>query len=54
MNEQIDLTQQLPFSPLDLNKGLQTAEGVVVPIAADRMYQFAALTAGLFLLFTLL
>jgi hypothetical protein len=54
MNEQIDLTQQLPFSALDSNNGLQAAEGIVVPIAADRLYQFAALTAGLFLLFTLL
>jgi hypothetical protein len=54
MNEQIDLTQQLPFSPLDPNNGLQAAEGVAIPVAADRLYQFAALTAGLFLLFTLL
>ena len=53
MNEHIDLSQQLPLSPLDPN-GLQAAEVVAVPVAADRMYQFAALTAGLFLLFTLL
>jgi hypothetical protein len=30
------------------------AEAVAIPVAADRLYQFAALTAGLFLLFTLL
>jgi len=54
MNEQIDLSQQLPFSPLDPNDALTVGEAVAVPVAADRMYQLAALTAGLFLLFTLL
>ncbi|MBB5341234.1 hypothetical protein [Tunturiibacter gelidoferens] len=53
MNEQIDLSPELPFSPLDPKNGLRVAEGVAVPIAADRMYQLAALTAGLFLLVTL-
>jgi hypothetical protein len=53
MNEQIDLSPQLPFSPLDSQMPV-VAEGVSVPVAADRMYQLAALTAGLFLLVTLL
>ena len=54
MNEQIDLSTPLPFLPPDPKNGLQTAEGMTVPVAADRMYQLAALTAGLFLLVTLL
>ncbi len=57
MNEQIDISPQFPYLPLDPQKILQTpiaAEGVPIPVAADRMYQFAALTSGLFLLFTLL
>lgn len=57
MNEQIDVSPQFPYSPLDPQNILQTpiaAEGTSIPVAADRMYQFAALTAGLFLLFTLL
>jgi hypothetical protein len=52
MNEQIDLSPQMPFSPLDPQMPAG-AEGVAVPVAADRMYQLAALTAGLFLLVTL-
>jgi hypothetical protein len=56
MNEQ---TENLSYSPLDSQTGLKAsgsgiAEGVAIPIAADRLYQFAALTAGLFLLATLL
>jgi hypothetical protein len=54
MNEQIDISPQLPYSPIDAQDATIAAEGVSVPVAADRMYQFAALTAGLFLLFTLL
>jgi len=54
MNDHIDHSPQLPFSPLDPESGIQTADGVTIPVAADRLYQFAALTAGLFLLFTLL
>jgi hypothetical protein len=57
MNEQIDISPQFPYSSLDPQNILQTsiaAEGTSIPVAADRLYQFAALTAGLFLLFTLL
>jgi hypothetical protein len=57
MNEQIDISPQFPYSSLDPQNILQTsiaAEGASIPVAADRLYQFAALTAGLFLLFTLL
>jgi hypothetical protein len=53
MNEHIDLAPQLPYSTLDPKSGMQN-NGVAAPVAADRLYQFAALTAGLFLLFTLL
>jgi hypothetical protein len=53
MNEHIDMAPQLPSSPLQTENVLRVAEGVSVPIAADRMYQLAALTAGLFLLVTL-
>jgi hypothetical protein len=45
MDEQVNLSPQ----PISV-----AAEAVSIPVAADRLYQFAALTAGLFLLFTLL
>jgi hypothetical protein len=57
MNEQMEVSPQCSSSPLDPQNILQSpvaAEGASIPVAADRMYQFAALTAGLFLLFTLL
>ena len=54
MDEQIEISPQLPNSPLDALDASIGSEGISIPIAADRMYQFAALTAGLFLLFTLL
>ncbi|WP_158945727.1 hypothetical protein [Granulicella sp. S190] len=54
MAEQIDLSPQLHYSSLDAQNELPHAEGAAIPLAADRLYQFAALTAGLFLLFTLL
>ena len=55
-----DETQKAPYSSTDERQGPQliaaaTVEASVVPsIAADRLYQFAALTAGLFFLATLL
>ncbi|WP_158791011.1 hypothetical protein [Granulicella sp. L60] len=51
---------QIPLNPLiDHPPGLQqlapaSSDATVLPTAADRLYQIAALTAGLFLLFTLL
>ena len=45
MDEQVNLSPQ----PTPV-----AAEAAAIPVAADRLYQFAALTAGLFLLFTLL
>jgi hypothetical protein len=45
MDEQVNLSP--PPIPV-------AAEAVAIPVAEDRLYQFAALTAGLFLLFTLL
>jgi hypothetical protein len=45
MDEQVNLSPQ----PISI-----ATEAVAIPVAADRLYQFAALTAGLFLLFTLL
>jgi hypothetical protein len=45
MDEQMNLSAQ----PIPV-----AVEAVAIPVAADRLYQFAALTAGLFLLFTLL
>jgi hypothetical protein len=45
-------TEKTPDSNVDPPDG---AEIIAVPsIAADRLYQFAALTAGIFFLFTLL
>ena len=44
------MDEQVNFSP----QPISVAEAVAIPVAADRLYQFAALTAGLFLLFTLL
>ena len=58
-----DETGTAPHSPTDLRHDPQItaaplvegAERSVMPsIAADRLYQFAALTAGLFLLVTLM
>lgn len=55
-----DETEKAPLSTTDERQGPQliaaaTVEASVVPsIAADRLYQFAALTAGLFFLATLL
>jgi hypothetical protein len=51
-----DETKKAPYSSTDERQGPQLiAEASVVPsIAADRLYQFAALTAGLFFLATLL
>jgi hypothetical protein len=54
MSEQI---RSSPHSFVDANHGLHTSvapETAPAPNAADRMYQLAALTAGLFLLVTLL
>ena len=45
MDEEMDLSPQ----PIPI-----ATEGVAIPVAAERLYQFAELTAGLFLLFTLL
>jgi hypothetical protein len=41
-------------TPIQVLPTAVAIEVVTVPIAADRLYQFAALTAGFFLLFTLL
>jgi hypothetical protein len=55
-----DETEKAPHSSTDERQGPQLiaptpVEASVVPsIAADRLYQFAALTAGLFFLATLL
>jgi hypothetical protein len=47
MNEQDETpTPALPTSA--------AVEAVVIPVAADRLYQFAALTAGFLLLISLL
>ena len=54
MDEQMETLPQLCSSPMDASNASIAGEGVSIPVAADRMYQFAALTAGLFLLFTLL
>jgi hypothetical protein len=51
MDEQMDISPQFSSLPIDVSIA---GEGVSIPVAADRLYQFAALTAGLFLLFTLL
>jgi hypothetical protein len=53
MDEQMEISQ---FSslPIDVSDVSIAGEGASIPAAADRLYQFAALTAGLFLLFTLL
>jgi hypothetical protein len=45
---------ELNETPIDSLPISVAAEGAVVPIAADRLYQLAALTAGFFLLITLL
>ena len=52
MDEQIEISPQFSSSPV--SDASIAGEGVSIPVAADRLYQFAALTAGLFLLFTLL
>jgi hypothetical protein len=49
--EGLDMDEQVNLSPQPISVA---AEAVSIPVAADRLYQFAALTAGLFLLFTLL
>jgi hypothetical protein len=55
-----DETEKAPLSTIDERQGPQliavaAVEASVIPsIAADRLYQFAALTAGLFFLATLL
>lgn len=41
-------------TPIHVLPAAVAVEVAVVPIAADRLYQLAALTAGLFLLVTLL
>ena len=49
-----------PLTPaIEIQRGLKSmasaiAEGPARPVAADRLYQIAALTAGIFLLATLL
>jgi hypothetical protein len=54
MDEQMEISPQFSASPIDVSNSSIAGEGVSIPVAADRMYQFATLTAGLFLLFTLL
>jgi hypothetical protein len=54
MDDQIEMSPQFSSSPMDVASASIAGEGMSIPIAADRMYQFAALTAGLFLLITLL
>lgn len=54
MDEQMEISPQFSSSPLDVSNASIAGDGVSIPVAADRMYQFAALTAGFFLLFTLL
>jgi hypothetical protein len=54
MDEQMEISPHFSSSLIDVSDASIAAEGMSIPVAADRMYQFAALTAGLFLLFTLL
>ena len=54
MDEQVEISPQYSPSLIDVSDASIAGEGVSIPVAADRLYQFAALTAGLFLLFTLL
>jgi hypothetical protein len=54
VDEQMDISPQFSSLPIDVSDASIAGEGVSIPVAADRLYQFAALTAGLFLLFTLL
>lgn len=54
MDEQMEISRQFSPSLIDVSDASIAGDGVSISVAADRMYQFAALTAGLFLLFTLL
>jgi hypothetical protein len=59
MNPQREKKQRSPLPPMDLPASLlpalpATAEGPATSTASDCLYQFAALTAGAFLLVTLL
>jgi hypothetical protein len=56
MGQQNELSQHSQLEPQYAlhGKAHATAEGPATPTAADRLYQLAALTAGIFLLATLL
>ncbi len=54
MDEQMEISPQFSSLPINVSDASITGEGVSIPVAADRLYQFAALTAGLLMLFTLL
>jgi hypothetical protein len=56
MNPQSERSTQTQFEPQYAVHGMvpATVKGHATPTAADRLYQFAALTAGIFLLATLL
>jgi hypothetical protein len=56
MGQQNELSPHSQLEPQYTLRGMAqaTAEGSATPTAADRLYQLAALTAGIFLLATLL
>jgi hypothetical protein len=54
MDEQMEISPQFSSSSIDVSDASIAGEGMSIPVAADRLYQFAALTAGLLMLFTLL
>jgi hypothetical protein len=60
MSHADERTRSFPVDQLDQPDGLVApalvgnVEGSATPLVADRLYQFAALTAGIFLLATML